>query len=252
MGIKTRWERSMSKRNIAITVALCLSIFFMANRASGNENSCVNCHEDIPRNKFIGTKFLDWEGSIHAKEGVTCQRCHGGNPSADQKGEAHAGIYNSGNPMSRVYYKSVPGTCGACHRRDFNAFKRSTHYALLERTGAGPTCVTCHESHTTRIISPKQIPMICEQCHNERRRISPQVPAHAQALLLLINQTSFLVRHAREQIEEGDQKGLQAGKKAYRMMETVRDEWHAFNLRQVQIAILEVYDMIARFLDQKQ
>jgi hypothetical protein len=242
----------MRKRNLIIIVAgLCLFFLSVNIKAAEIENSCVSCHRDIPRDTFIGSKYQDWEGSIHAKEGIACERCHGGNPSARQKEGAHGGIYNSGNPLSRVYYKSVPGTCGACHRQDFNAFRRSAHYSILERTGGGPTCVTCHESHTTRIISPGQIPSVCEQCHNERMRISPQVPVQAQALLLLINETAFLVRYSKGRIASDDIEGLQTWRNAYEIMQTTRDEWHAFNLKQVQMKILNVYNMILRFLEQK-
>jgi len=242
----------MGKRRLIIAAGLCILFFSAHAGAAETENSCVSCHRDIPRDTFIGSKYTDWEGSIHAGQGIACQRCHGGNPSAVKKEDAHAGIYNSGNPLSRVYYKSVPGTCGACHRRDFNAFRESTHYSILQRTGAGPTCATCHESHTTRIVSPRQIPTICRQCHNERMNISPQVPVRAQALLLLINETGYLVRDVRGRIASDDQEGMQTWKDAYEAMQNARDEWHAFNLERVQMKILQVYDMILRFLEKKE
>ncbi len=244
----TTEELSMLKTIIALLTGLCLLIFFLECQAEGSENSCVKCHRDLPKNTYIASKFLDWEGSIHAKEGMTCQRCHGGDPEASGKEAAHTGVYNSGNPRSRVFYKSVPGTCGACHRRDFNAFKNSKHYTFLEKSGAGPTCVTCHESHSTRIISPEQIPTVCNQCHNERMQISPNVPMHAQALLLLLNETSFLVRYAGKQTAGGDQEIIQTWRDAHSAMERTRDEWHAFNLKQVQSNIQKVYSLIVRVL----
>ncbi len=237
----------MRKKIFAVLAGLGLLSLLAFHQTEGAENSCVSCHRDLPAGTFIGSKYQTWKSSIHAQEGITCDRCHGGKPSASQKETAHTGVYNSGHPLSRVYFKSVPGTCGACHRRDFNAFKSSAHYALLEKSGAGPTCVTCHESHSTRIISPSQLPATCTQCHNERMQINPQVPAYAQSLLLSIDETSLLVRLARKQIPEGERAKLQEWREAEAMMEIVRDVWHAFNLKEVQTQILKVYAKIKGF-----
>jgi Cytochrome c3 len=236
------------KKNVVFLAAVLLWTSGGYLDAAEFENSCIHCHQALPVNTFLGSKYQNWKGSLHAREGINCDRCHGGKPSADQKELAHTGVYNSSNPLSRVYYKNVPGTCGACHRRDFNAFKRSAHFSLLERRGAGPTCVTCHESHSTRIISPQQLPATCEQCHNERMGIRPQVPGQAQALLLLIDETSLLVQWARERIPAGDQKKLQGWSESLALMEGVKDEWHAFNLKQAQVQILKIYEGIKSLL----
>jgi hypothetical protein len=241
----------MIKSSLMGVLGFCLFLFWAGHGVEARENSCVNCHRNISPDTFVGSKYQSWKTSIHAKDGITCDRCHGGKSSADQKEAAHAGIYNSSDPLSRVYFKKVPATCGACHWRDFNAFKRSNHYALLEKTGAGPTCVTCHESHSTKIISPQELPTTCEQCHNVRMGINPQVPEHAQALLLLINETSLLVSQARKEVRAGDQNKLQQWNAAYKTMEAVRDGWHAFNLKQVQIQILKAYDLVKEFLVKK-
>jgi len=241
----------MRKRVCAAWACLFLLPFLSGVEAAQSENSCVNCHRDLPANTFIGAKYQSWKESLHAREMITCDRCHGGNPSAAQKETAHTGVYNSGNSSSRIYYKNVPGTCGACHRRDYNFFTRSAHYAFLEKTGAGPTCVTCHESHSTRIISPQQLPATCEQCHNERRGIKPQVPAQAQILLLAIDETSLLARVGREQGSKSDPKRIKEWREISGLMGTIRDEWHAFNLGQVQKGIFQVYDRIKRLLLQE-
>lgn len=225
-------------------VFLFLGLCLAAPGAWGAENSCVQCHQGLPADTFIGAKFASWKDSLHDREGITCDRCHAGNPSAGQKDAAHAGVFNSASLQSRVYYKNVPGTCGACHRRDFNIFRQSLHYALLEKTGAGPTCVTCHDSHATRVLSPRQLPGTCEQCHNPRRGISPQVPSHAQALLLLINETSLLEKCVAPQVRDKSDDW----RRSRASLKNLRDEWHAFNLNQVQASILAAYETIARLL----
>jgi hypothetical protein len=246
----TLGDASMSKRGLVLLAGLWLLPLLMAQQVAGAENSCVRCHQDLTKSTFIGSKYLDWQTSIHAKEGVTCNRCHGGDPSAAQKEAAHAGVYNSSDPRSRVYYKQVPGMCGACHRRDLNAFKRSIHYTFLEQIGAGPTCVTCHESHATEIITPRQIPSRCEECHNKRTGTAPEVPMRAQGLLLLINETASLVTCAKEKVPADNPQRVRTWKETYVAMETVRDEWHAFDFSQVQNQILDTYDRLKAFLRQ--
>jgi hypothetical protein len=237
------------KRILPVIVGLSLLVFFSHSEAR-IENSCVNCHRNLPATTLTGSKYQDWKKSVHAKEGITCERCHGGEPTMDRKESAHRGVDNSSNPRSRVFYKNVPGTCGACHRRDFNAFKKSVHYVYLEQTGAGPTCVTCHESHDMRIISPWQIPVTCGECHNRRSGINPEVPTQAQGVLLLINETALLVRCAKEKIGVRDQEKVQEWRDANATIERVRDDWHAFDLGRVQIEILNAYDRVKGFLIQ--
>ncbi len=79
-------------------------------------------------------------------------------------------------------------------------------------------------------------------------RIRPEVPAYAQVLLLSIDETSLLLRLARKQIKAEENGKLKSWKEAEARMEKVRDEWHAFNLKEVQSQILKLSEMIKRLL----
>src|SRR5512141_962956 len=94
-------------------------------------NSCVHCHSGLPGSSFVGAKSHSWTGSAHQKRGVTCDKCHGGNPAAPGEKEAHQGVLGSKNPQSSIYYKNIPSTCGKCHGAEYFKFKRSLHYRLL-------------------------------------------------------------------------------------------------------------------------
>jgi hypothetical protein len=238
----------MRKSTVVAAAGLCLVIASGGSGAQGKENSCLHCHVGLPDTTLVGAKYASWKTSIHAKEGITCDRCHGGNPDAAQEKAAHTDVHNSGNPLSRVYFKKIPATCGACHWRDYNAFRQSAHYDMLEKKGAGPTCVTCHESHSTRIVTPQEIPGTCEECHNAGMHIDPQVPERAQALLLLVDETSILVRLAGDKVQtSGGQAFQESWQRISQAMTTVRDGWHAFNLGEVQARILEIYDRLKAF-----
>ncbi|MEJ2690187.1 MAG: cytochrome c3 family protein, partial [Deltaproteobacteria bacterium] len=156
-------------------------------------NSCVHCHSRLPSSSFLGDKSHSWVGSIHQKYGVTCDKCHGGNPEASEAEKAHKGVYGSSNPKSTVYFKNIPATCGACHGAEYYKFSQSEHYKMLESTGQGPDCVTCHGSMVTRVLSPDNLAAVCEQCHNNRMGIRPYIPQKAKAVLLLLRESKALL-----------------------------------------------------------
>ncbi len=178
---------------IILSGIFILSASGRAAKVKKTENSCVDCHSKLPSSSFVGVKSHDWKGSIHQKHGVTCDKCHGGNPSAMDEREAHAGVMGSSNPQSRVYYKNIPSTCGRCHGAEFYNFIQSYHFKKLEAAGKGPNCVTCHGSMVTSILTPDDIANVCDRCHNERIGIFPYVPQKAKAVLLLLKESQSLI-----------------------------------------------------------
>ncbi|HUI68671.1 MAG TPA: hypothetical protein VL087_10760 [Nitrospirota bacterium] len=195
-----------------------------------NENSCVQCHSRLPSSSFVGAKSHSWTRSKHQKHGVTCDKCHGGDPRALEQKGAHTGVLGSRNPQSTVYYKNIPSTCGKCHGAESYKFIQSLHYKRLESTGKGPECVTCHGSMVTSILTPDTISVVCEQCHNDRMGILPYVPQKAKAVLLLLRESAALL--------DADQKLYRpaAGTTESRYMlnaraalHSARLEWHKFD-----------------------
>jgi nitrate/TMAO reductase-like tetraheme cytochrome c subunit len=183
----------------ALFLVGAVALFFLYPAASPaakekqKENSCVHCHSRLPGTSFVGTKSHSWTGSIHQKHGVTCDNCHGGDPTAADKKKAHASVLGSRNERSPVYYKNIPANCGRCHGAEFFKFAQSLHYKQLESTGRGPECVTCHGSMVTRVLAPDTIAAVCEQCHNERLALRPYVPQEAKAVLLLLRASASLL-----------------------------------------------------------
>src|SRR5574337_881102 len=57
--------------------------------------SCsIICHED-KLNKSTASTYALWSISTHALFNITCEKCHGGNPLAAAKKDAHSGLSNS-------------------------------------------------------------------------------------------------------------------------------------------------------------
>lgn len=222
-------------RVLVCALLLCGAFTFAApGNAAGDKttgNTCVACHSRLPGSSFVGAKSHGWKGSIHQKHGVTCDKCHGGDPGASGQREAHAGVFGSGDARSTVFFKNIPSTCGKCHGAEFYKFIQSRHYKRLESEGKGPECVTCHGSMITGILTPDTITAVCEQCHNTRMGIFPYVPEKAKAVLLLLRQSSELL--------EADAKLYHpaAGTvKARHMLDarsalhSARLDWHKFDL----------------------
>lgn len=210
-------------------------------------NSCIQCHSRLPGSSFIGAKSHSWIGSIHQKHGVTCDKCHGGDPGATGQKEAHAGVLGSSNSGSPVYFKNIPATCGKCHGAEFYKFTQSRHYSILESAGKGPECVTCHGSMVTSVLTPDTIAATCEQCHNERMGTFPYVPQKAKAVLLLLAETSALLDaearlyHPAEGTEQA-----RAMSDARSSLHAARLNWHKFDLDAIIADLQEAYDALKK------
>ncbi len=242
----------MSKRDDVLVCALiivCGAHFFSAPayaaKGEKTENSCVSCHSRLPGSSFVGARSHSWTGSIHEKHGVTCDKCHGGNPRATDEKEAHAGVLGSSDPKSTVYYKNIPSTCGKCHGAEFFKFSQSLHYKMLESKGKGPECVTCHGSMVTSILTPDTIAAVCEQCHNERMGIFPYVPQKAKAVLLLLRESKALL-DADEKLYhpvEGTAKARHM-RDARSSLHSAELEWHKFDLDAITGHLQEMYNSL--------
>ncbi len=241
----------MSKLVQVLVCALfaCIAFLMLAAANDANENnvvnSCVACHAKLPESSFMGEKSHSWNGSIHEKQGVTCDKCHGGDPRASGQKEAHTGVFGSSDTRSTVYFKNVPSTCGKCHGIEFSKFSQSLHYKMLESEGNGPDCVTCHGSMVTVILAPDTIMAVCERCHNTRMGVFPYVPEKAKAVLLLLRQSSALL-DADEKLYhpvEGTEKAIALSNARSSLHSAVLD-WHKFDLDTIIADMQDMYNSL--------
>ncbi|MEJ2695843.1 MAG: hypothetical protein P8013_04270 [Candidatus Sulfobium sp.] len=253
-----RRSRSLTSTRLAALCALsicciisCAVLFFPGPaNATGKEkveNSCVHCHSRLPGTSFVGVKSHSWKGSIHQKNGVTCDKCHGGNPQATSEKEAHVGVYGSSNPKSTVYYKNVPATCGKCHGAEFYKFTQSLHFRRLESTGQGPDCVTCHGSMVTTVLQPDTVAAVCERCHNERMGIFPYIPQKAKAVLLSLKVSEALFDAEKSLYEHKAGKEVTAAlRNAQSYLHSAKLDWHKFDLDTVTGDLQDMYGAISK------
>lgn len=226
----------------AIAAALSGGAGGSGGAPQGPANHCVSCHERLPATSAGGHSFLDWRQSPHGANGVTCEKCHGGDPTQADQQAAHRGVYSSREARSSVYYTSIPATCGACHTRELGFFKRSRHYAQLETTGRGPNCVTCHGSMATHVLAPQEMEETCSACHNAQRGPSPTAPIAARYLLELMHQVSFSIGVTRQLADKSDQAARRAAapylERAVGSMQLARQSWHSFDLVEVEAMLV--------------
>ncbi len=145
---------------------------------------------------------------VHAREGVGCVGCHGGDGQATEPAAAHSGSFKG-----KLTREAVPAMCGSCHS-DVKAMRPyglpTDQAALYQQSGHGmklregdrrvAVCSDCHGTHDIR--SPKDpeartyvthIAATCGRCHGDaallKERHLPDVhaeyakSAHAKAVL---------------------------------------------------------------------
>lgn len=162
-------ERKVKLVGQLSAVGLLASCLLVASGAAwGAQNSCLACHSSsgfFSKNPRLDAYYKQWIGSTHARSGVKCQSCHGGNPAAAEAGAAHEGVLPVSNPGSRLYFRNQPATCGKCHPDKLGQFRRSKHYAALQGDRPAPTCTTCHPAMSNRPSYKLIVLNACRNCH---------------------------------------------------------------------------------------
>jgi len=164
------------------------------------QSVCVTCHP---------AERVQLEASVHSREGIGCESCHGGVPESLDEGRAHSGDYR-GVPSR----EDIPALCASCHAdptamRPYNL--PIDQFALYQISGHGrklaegddrvAVCTDCHGAHEVRSASNPEspifrvnVPETCGHCHADAElmadyRLSADVldeyrgSVHGEALL---------------------------------------------------------------------
>lgn len=234
---------------------LMIGILWMWGGTSWGANSCVDCHRLAKTVKALPAwyqdQFIHWYGSVHGRKGVTCDKCHGGDPDRSDRKQAHQGMKPSGDPDSRVYYKNLPETCGACHKGVYREFIQSRHYQYLKADRLAPTCTTCHGFQMDiEGVVPLQIAGRCTICHNSRMGVKPEVAESAREALYGVERTNQFIQKTQVAIELAKEQGLNV-KKAQALLTESRnrlkrtgERWHRFDLNGFKKELEEIHSHV--------
>jgi hypothetical protein len=218
------------KRSIPFLI-LTLAGFSWVTTGRSEDNNCVTCHKTVTSVTYLEHNFGDWDKSVHSSAGVTCQVCHGGDPTKADAAAAHAGVLRSTDPKSPVYFTRIPETCGGCHKAELDAFHRSGHFKELQRTGKGPNCVTCHGSMANHVLAPRDLEATCTLCHKR--------PTQAYATLIALNGLKSSLRNLDEAVKKARAANIDvtAQQQEYdaclKKHQSVLEEWHTFDMPRV-------------------
>jgi cytochrome b subunit of formate dehydrogenase len=150
--------------------------------------TCAKCHSNVAvmekyklrQRAVVVTYDKSVHGVAHLKgvaNSAVCTDCHGSHD-----------LHRSTNPESKLYWQTMPATCGKCHDNVRQTYNRSVHgKAVASGIRDAPVCTDCHGEHTiqavrevTSKVSPAHIPETCGQCHGAERiatryQLSPAV-----------------------------------------------------------------------------
>jgi hypothetical protein len=206
-------------------------------------NNCVNCHSRLLEPLSVSNRYLEWQFSRHHEKGASCEKCHGGDPSAKDKQMVGAGVEPASNQRSKLYWKNQAETCGACHQNVASAFVESAHYRRLNGIGLGPSCTTCHAHMATRVIySAVDTANLCSRCHNSINSLkpNPEIPARAKETMMALQRADYVIRWARLLLDNGRRWNLSLNEEtnefniAEDTLRKARVKWHTFDLDSVR------------------
>lgn len=150
------------------------------------KDQCVVCHATLGEGHQAILK--SFSNDIHREKGLSCHSCHGGDPAAEDAGQAMAPEAGFRGAPSKL---ETPRFCGRCHSdpsymKRFNPalpvdqeakYLTSMHGRKL-KTGDTKVaaCTSCHPAHSIRpakdptsSVYAKNVPHTCGRCHADEK-----------------------------------------------------------------------------------
>lgn len=161
--------------------ALVLAAGVASPARARRDDGCIECHATRAEERLRAPVVLE-EDDVHGRAGLSCTRCHFGDPRATTA-RAHdlAGGFR-GVPDA----VGVTQVCGRCHdgsQEDvpavLEAYRRGAHGTALALGHAGvATCTDCHGAHGIELATNAAAPTAranvvatCTRCHADEARM---------------------------------------------------------------------------------
>lgn len=161
MRIESRTCRRFAAAALVVAAALVRVPPAGAQPAPG-PGSCVACHAALPDGRLSAPAVQFSRANVHREARLGCADCHGGDPAAGEKIQAHATTHAfKGTPIGEA---QITGVCGTCHGAFVERFQKSTHSEIFDKG-----CVECHGSHAVLRPSDEMLGTaagtMCGMCH---------------------------------------------------------------------------------------
>jgi hypothetical protein len=237
------------------------------------DNACVSCHRNLAGK--LSLVVQEWGQSIHFRNNVSCDGCHGGDPSIKReqcdsdeafKNRSHQQRSRELSLVSRpdeqftsaVRGRSVSYFCGKCH-----SLIKEKHLGSPHGNLGNPTCLYCH-GQGSHAIQEAHVDIIDLKSHKQGGRCAV---CHRAATMETVGQIHGVLVNAEAQLKTASEqygrletygyKNL-AMKKMYghsrETLSQLRQSFHSFNMREINEAAStikthaqltqETYDMI--------
>jgi len=182
----------LPRKSASVLALLAIPAFALSARAADPpQTSCTACHFDaqIFDDAAQGLRHA-FDDDVHAKAGLSCHDCHGGNPDPAHAGDADLAMDAAfaPNPFRGAPERgAIPGFCGRCHSdpeymKRFDPAARidqereywTSHHgtALAQGNTRVATCVSCHDAHgilhagdPRSPVYPLRVAKTCAGCH---------------------------------------------------------------------------------------
>lgn len=224
------------------------------------KNHCASCHSRLTAPLSVSNKYFEWHISLHRDHSVGCERCHGGDPTTQDKNKAHQHVLPASHSQSKVHPANLPETCSVCHSAVVKSFVQSAHYEKLKGSGLGPSCTTCHEHMASAVVqTPTETAALCARCHNAVNGLlpaRPDIPEKAKDVMEALNRAKSMVVWADRLLEVGQQKKVVLTeetdnlRRVKALLSEARVGWHALSLDAVRKKADESFDLGTKVKDQ--
>ncbi|MCL6546772.1 MAG: cytochrome c3 family protein [Bryobacteraceae bacterium] len=153
-----------------------------AGLALGAKDSCLECHSGL--SGALQAPAVQMEHDVHARRGLGCTACHGGDPSSD---DPQVSMSRARGFVAKPSRLAVPKLCARCHSdaalmHRFQPQPRVDQYAqymtsihgkrIASGDAAAAVCTDCHGTHGVRAVKdplspvhPLRLPETCGRCH---------------------------------------------------------------------------------------
>jgi len=231
---------------------LLLQTDALADDNAHEDNACVSCHQNLPGK--LSAVVQEWKQSIHFRNNITCDGCHGGDPSIKQEQFDNEEAFKNRSHLNRdreflliprtesVFTSTVRGRavsyfCGKCHSNIKEKHLGSPHGEL-----GSPSCLYCHGrgSHAIAESNPQIIDIRsqreggrCAICHRAATMETVSNIYH-----IMVNAQTQLENSSKlyDWLEEHSYKNLAMEKMYHHSRETLsqlRQTFHSFNMREI-------------------